>query len=660
YYDDGSLDSAPLAPVEEDLEAIEASNTLAPQIKDSPDIRERLGWFGRGCNGDRQEGDVTERVALIERGNCAFKEKLDNAELAGAVAAVVFTDNRAVTTMGTNTGKANIVAFMITRADGLRLRDLITGGTDVEVGLSQQNKGAFDRSYMTDVISSFSSRGPSMPGAFKPNIAAPGSRINSVARGSGDGGVKLDGTSMSSPVVAGAAAVLVSRARGDGLAPDGPLTGDEGLSAIDIGALLVNGADASVWDGDARDGVPVALARGGAGRVDLSTSARLETVVRAGTRRPDTSATPFGIMFGMKIFDDVITDERPFFVRNASDEERHYTIDTTFPFPDDANSGVEFTPSEAELTLGPGEVKDLTLDLRADPATMKEWAAYGGARANWSAGMTPAEHDAYVVVTEVDPDGNPVADGDVSRLPVYLLPRGASVVGFDSESLAVSPKDGIGTATAVNTGGQPGRVDLFTLIGEDGDEGDVVDGLDIDKVGARVTEDDEGNPVVEVLVHTLGPRQAPLDTRTFVGIDTDMNGSLDYMAFTTDVSYWPSPQCQNSGANVSGPQIVVVATVGQQNPLSWSCQDWSADYFAGVDLGARSVVLPISASALGYEEGDAIAFDAIVLHTVFLPGVVPQGAATQEVAPDDGVAGTGVGPGRYHFDEDALGVHFDP
>ncbi len=79
-----------------------------------------IAAFGRGCNDDPQLQEVSEKIALIERGVCTFVEKLTNAQNAGAIGAVVFTDDRAVVTMGGD-GFVDIPAVMIDRPAGLEL-----------------------------------------------------------------------------------------------------------------------------------------------------------------------------------------------------------------------------------------------------------------------------------------------------------------------------------------------------------------------------------------------------------------------------------------------------------------------------------------------------------------------------------------------------------
>jgi hypothetical protein len=497
---------------------------------------------------------------------------------------------------------------------------------------------------------------------FKPNIAGVGSQINAPALGSGDRGVKFDGTSMSGPTVAGTAAVLIERLRADGMAPAGPLTGDEGLGAVDVSALLVNGAHRTVYDTKNTSGKSIALARGGAGRVDLSVATRLETAVRAGTSAGDLDGTPFGVYFGFPAFDDIYTDERPFYVENASDTERQYRVDVRFLHADDAASGVQFTPSETTFTVPAGGVKDLELNLRADPSRMKRYDAYGGDRSGASVGLTSAEHDAMISVTEVGPTGAPVEGGDVSRLPVYVLPKPASVIEFADDGVQVNSSGEV-TVNRVTNLGARGVVDFFVPAGQDGPDMNMDPLVDIDHVGARVTRDEEGARVVEILVENKGIRNMPLDSRVFVGIDTDLNGSLDYMAIAQDVAYWPPPECGNDLATFSGTIGVAVARMATQNPLAWQCTG-TLRYLAGVDQHSAATILPILVSDLGIPDERPVALNLVVFHAAFLPGAVAPGKLELDGAPNDGILMIGntvaLGPGRFTFREDGSGVMVDP
>jgi minor extracellular serine protease Vpr len=162
--------------------------------------------------GTLPKGSLTGKILLADRGNCTFISKAERAVLGGA-AGLILVDNRF--------GEANPIPIrmplaggMISDLDGKQLRAYLAlhGGQAairVTSGIQeiQTNRGG--------IITSFSSAGPTDFGhMLKPDIAAPGLDVLSSTPPNADSPSTFSvyaGTSMATPHVAGAAALLLQR-----------------------------------------------------------------------------------------------------------------------------------------------------------------------------------------------------------------------------------------------------------------------------------------------------------------------------------------------------------------------------------------------------------------------------------------------------------------
>jgi hypothetical protein len=103
-------------------------------------------------------------------------------------------------------GKINIPAMMIGKIDGDKIKEALKIGV---VSVDFKNLTTVKREEFIDSLTDFSSRGPrSDDSSIKPEVAAPGKDIISAKMGSGEQGVKMSGTSMAGPHVAGVMALL--------------------------------------------------------------------------------------------------------------------------------------------------------------------------------------------------------------------------------------------------------------------------------------------------------------------------------------------------------------------------------------------------------------------------------------------------------------------
>jgi minor extracellular serine protease Vpr len=168
-------------------------------------------------------------IAFIQRGNCFFSEKINNAQNAGASAVVIYQSSGDTIYSSLGAQNTGIPAMMIGNTDGLAVKNLIDHTTQFVPTLTATLDPAFnpaDTAFNTMWPSS--SRGPS-PGTFgitptttgtysgiKPEIVAPGADIYTATQKldpSGDaynasGYTAVTGTSFSVPFVAGAVALV--------------------------------------------------------------------------------------------------------------------------------------------------------------------------------------------------------------------------------------------------------------------------------------------------------------------------------------------------------------------------------------------------------------------------------------------------------------------
>ena len=225
---------------------------------------------------------VTGNIALIDRGVCGFEVKVRNAQLNGAIAAIVANnvpDDPTLTQMGCTTvgGCAPVITIpSVFVSQATRLA--ITGATPPVSGtLNGPNQGV----NAGDVISANSSRGPrraSSPIRLKPDVAAPGTQITSMQTGitctaaaqgcivpnasgfiAGGAPLTISGTSMATPHIAGIMALLRQ------LHPD--------WDVEELKALLMNNALHDVSLGPLGSGPHIGIARAGAGRADAELTA---------------------------------------------------------------------------------------------------------------------------------------------------------------------------------------------------------------------------------------------------------------------------------------------------------------------------------------------------------------------------------------------------
>jgi minor extracellular serine protease Vpr len=198
---------------------------------------------------------VAGKIVLIRRGICTFHEKVRNAQNAGAIGAILYNNvpgRFAATVAGPV--PITIPVASISDAEGVLINNRLEAGPVTLTWTDQL--GRFPNA-TAGLASSFTSYGPTADLQVKPDVAAPGGLIRStyVLEKAPSGNAVLSGTSMASPHVAGAAALV--------------LQAHPSTSPGAMRTLLQNNGDPARWSGNPGLGLFEPVHRQGGGMIDI-------------------------------------------------------------------------------------------------------------------------------------------------------------------------------------------------------------------------------------------------------------------------------------------------------------------------------------------------------------------------------------------------------
>ncbi|MGA2269670.1 MAG: S8 family serine peptidase [Bryobacteraceae bacterium] len=232
-----------------------------------------------------KSGTVAGMVVLVLRGTCTFESKMDNVAAGGALAAIIYNSPTGAPfgTFTPTVGAATLPVLFVNQADGADLIARAAASPGLQATLDFLGATAFPaRTDLTD----FSSRGPNIGSAMKPDIVAVGEEIVTATQDSFSSGesynpsgfIDTGGTSFSTPLTAGAAAVLKA-AR-------------PGLTMQQYRSLLINSAGPAT----SGPGVPATVQQAGTGVLNVAaalsgTVAAYPTALNFGTGAGAISST---------------------------------------------------------------------------------------------------------------------------------------------------------------------------------------------------------------------------------------------------------------------------------------------------------------------------------------------------------------------------------
>ena len=370
-----ALFSPPLAdrdPIEAKLVLVDDDDTSLPSGS--------MGITSDGCqplvNGD----EVSGNIALMQRSGCLFTDMVKNAEDAGAIAALVYNIAGDPIVMFGESGLVDIPALMIGQADANLI--LAEMDADNEVTVVLEKSFLLTSTDAGDLMARFSARGPGpVADILKPDVTAPG--VNIIAGFTpdpanatpGENFAYLSGTSMSTPHVAGVAALLrqahpewspaaiksalVTSARQDIQLPDSITP----ANPFDFGGGHIVPNDALqpglVYDvsSDEYD----AFACGTAS--PAVTAARCAELAAAGFSFYARDLNQPSVSISRLASRQTVTRH----VSNVNDESATFTVEVSAP------PGIDVTVTPPVLSLGPSETASFDVSLRYVSGPLDLW-----------------------------------------------------------------------------------------------------------------------------------------------------------------------------------------------------------------------------------------------------------------------------------------------
>lgn len=556
-----------------------------------------------GCGGLTNTEEMDGKIALVIRGTCGFLEKYVSASTAGAKAIVVFNDGTADDRinpiyMGGLDGSETIPGVMTDYYSGDAMYQALAAGESVvgsigpSIKISQDNR-----------IAEFSSRGPNA-GAMdiiKPDVSAPGVQIlaggTTMPNANASSGqfVRLNGTSMASPHVAGLFALLkqVHPDWTPAMARSALMTtarsnlkktfGEEAADPFDIGAGHIVPSKVFtpglVYDAGLLD----YLAFSCGNNVALVEPATCELLAEAGYSSDGSDLNLPSIAIGELIGTQVVTRT----VTSVALGNRRFRAHV------DAPEGVDVWVSPSSFKLRKGESATFQVGFRVKPgAKMDDWT-FGSLE--WKYGLNQSV-----------------------RSPIAVRPVSLNVPG------------------TVTASGESGTTSFDAVFGFDGDFGVVVDGLAEGAPLSNVVADADSNQEVYVLPEGVSmARFALYDEEVGDGSAAD---DLDLQVYGPDTAGFPlvgtsGTSSSNETVDVMNPEpgmyvVVVVDYASAEGPTSYTLYNYN---LLGGDVGNITVNAPASvgAGSTGTVELD---WSGLTSGTRYL-GILNYNGAGEELSP---------------------------
>jgi minor extracellular serine protease Vpr len=323
-----------------------------------------------GCNATAPApGSLTGTAVLIRRGTCTFYEKARNAQLAGAAAVVLynncppncgrFSPSVAIQPpAGPPQIAITIPVVAVSDTEGALIDSRLASGpvtltwTDQQITTVNPTGG---------LLSSFTSYGTAATLELKPDLGAPGGLIRSTYPLENGAYATISGTSMASPHVAGAVALL-KEAR-PGLAPER------------FRDVLQNSADPAVWSGNPGLGFLDIVHRQGAGMVDIDDAIASTTTILPGKLSLGEGLTHSATLNLSNSSSSAVTYELSHIDAISTGTQTFGPLVSDFWLP---STGVAFSVPSVTVPAGGSAGVGVTITADPDESNMPTGGLYGG------------------------------------------------------------------------------------------------------------------------------------------------------------------------------------------------------------------------------------------------------------------------------------------
>lgn len=368
-----------------------------------------------GCDAFADDVDFTGKAVLIDRGACAFTQKVLNAQAKGAEFVFIANnvDDGTPAPMGGFDADVTIKNVGINFAAGAALKAQLEAGGPATFDISVEIKTT------AGAVATFSSRGPSMDGLLKPEITAPGTSIDVAAAGTQTGTNPVSGTSFSGPITAGAVAMIREA--------------HPNRNAFEIKATIMNAANLEVTNEPLAinpDSELAPISMIGAGLVDVTKAVNLPVAAWVHNAEFDTKQA--ALSYGLVSLAEAGSITKTVTVKNFSAEAKTYNLRTEARYESDEKTEAVSWDFPESVTIPAGQAVNFDITMMVDPSKLPAWELENPFSADdiaaRSAALTSIEFDGALVFDDASTD----TTHDL-HVVYHAMPKAATELSYTAE-----------------------------------------------------------------------------------------------------------------------------------------------------------------------------------------------------------------------------------